>query len=186
MRLIVGLGNPEPRYLLTRHNVGWRILHRLAARHGIALADSRHAGRFGRGRVGDHEVGLLEPHTYMNRSGEAVALALEHLNLDERQLLVLSDDLDLPFGTLRLRPSGGAGGHRGLADVIDTVGSGDFPRLRFGIGRPPAGADPIDWVLSAFDDDEETALHERVDEAVDAVEELLAEGVAAAMNRFNG
>lgn len=186
MWLIVGLGNPEPRYLPTRHNVGWRILHRLAARHGIALEASRYAGRFGRGRVGGEEVGLLEPHTFMNRSGEAVELALEHLDLDERSLLVLSDDLDLPFGTLRLRPSGGAGGHRGLADVIDAVGSGEFPRLRFGIGRPPAGEDPIDWVLAPFDAEEEEALPARVDEAVDALETLLADGVTQAMNRFNG
>jgi len=187
LQLVVGLGNPGSEYEATRHNVGFRVVERLAARCGIALRrEKRLRGRIGVGRVAGVEAALLEPETWMNRSGEAVAAAIEMHPLDPAsELLVVYDDLDLPFGRLRLRPGGGAGGHNGLADIGERLARSDFPRLRFGIGRPPAGVDPIDHVLAPWSADESAALDVRLDAACDAIELALTEGVARAMNRVN-
>lgn len=192
MKLVVGLGNPGPRYAQTRHNVGFRVAEHFARRCGIALEQRRFAGRFGRAvallRGGARlDVGVLLPETFMNRSGRAVTEAVDFLPIGplEQDLLVVFDDVDLPFGRLRLRPGGGAGGHRGLADVIACLGREDFPRLRFGVGRPGAAMDTSDWVLQRFSADEEARLAERIDSAAAAVEDALALGVAAAMNHVN-
>ena len=187
MRLVVGLGNPGSEYEATRHNAGFRVIERLADRHRIALRrEKRLHARFGSGRIAGAETGLLEPETWMNRSGRAVVAALDAHPLDPAQdLLVVYDDLDLPFGRLRLRPGGGAGGHNGLGDIQERLGRDDFPRLRFGIGRPPAGVDPVDYVLAPWTAEEVAALDERLDAACDAVELAFTEGVARAMNRVN-
>ena len=136
MKLVVGLGNPGRRYQATRHNVGFRIVERFAASRGIELGERRFEGRFGRGSVpvagaASLDVGVLEPQTWMNHSGRSVAEALGALPVDDpaQDLLVVLDDVDLPFGRLRVRPAGGAGGHRGLADVIEALGRSDLPRL---------------------------------------------------------
>lgn len=188
MKLVVGLGNPGPEYADTRHNVGFRVLATLARRHGIALArDKRLRGRYGEGDIGGVRTGLLEPWTWMNRSGEAVLAALDRLPIGDlaTDLLVVYDDLDLPFGRLRVRPAGGAGGHNGLGDILERLGRRDVPRLRFGIGRPPPGVDPVDYVLGPFADEEAALLETRLALAADAVETFLREGVRAAMDRFN-
>jgi peptidyl-tRNA hydrolase, PTH1 family len=184
---VVGLGNPGPEYEATRHNAGFRVVERLAARRGVALRREKPLhGRFGVGRVAGAETGLLAPETWMNRSGRAVEAALDAHPLDPAtELLVVYDDIDLPFGRLRLRPSGGAGGHNGLGDVQERLGRSDFARLRFGIGRPPDGVDPVDWVLAPWSRDEEAALPARLDAACDAIELAFARGVAFAMNRVN-
>ena len=187
MKLVVGLGNPGAEYENTRHNVGFRIVERVAARHRIALRHDRqlHA-RFGLGRIAGSEAALLEPQTYMNLSGRAVLAAVDAHPVDlATDLLVVYDDLDLPFGRLRLRASGGAGGHNGIGDIQQQLGRHDFARLRFGIGRPPAGEDPIAHVLAPFSADEESRLGAHLDAASDAIELTLAEGVARAMNRVN-
>lgn len=183
----MGLGNPGPEYEHTRHNVGFRVVERFAARHRIALApDKRLHGRFGSGRFGGAALGVLEPLTWMNRSGGAVAAAVGAHPLDPASdLLVVYDDLDLPFGRLRLRPSGGAGGHNGLSDVVAHLGRNDFARLRVGIGRPPAGTDVVDYVLAPFSETEAASLAGLLDAACDAIEAALREGVARAMNRIN-
>jgi PTH1 family peptidyl-tRNA hydrolase len=128
--LVVGLGNPGPRYVATRHNIGFRILECFGRQQGIALLADRFFGRYGSGRVGDLEVGLLAPQIFMNRSGQAVSAALRAFpELDPAaDLLVLYDDLDLPLGRIRLRPAGGVGGHRGMADVADEIATREFPR----------------------------------------------------------
>lgn len=188
MKLVVGLGNPGPEYADTRHNVGFRIVEHLAERHAIALRlDRRVEGRLGEGTIRGVRAALLLPLTYMNRSGRAVAASLEERPLVEvgADLLVVYDDLDLPFGRLRIRPGGGAGGHRGLADIQARLGRSDFPRLRFGIGRPPEGLEGVEHVLAPFDPSEAEALAPRLALAADAVEAVLCEGVAVAMNRFN-
>ena len=201
-RLLVGLGNPGARYADTRHNAGTLVLERLAERRGGALDQGRYRSRFGVVRLGDGadrgqpaadspsadaiEVGLLAPQTYMNRSGEAVAQALADLPVSETtHFWVIFDDVDLPFGRLRLRPEGGAGGHRGLADIIERLGRSDFPRLRFGIGRPPAGESTADYVLRPFSPDELVQLPELLDRACDALEYALRRGIVSAMNAFN-
>jgi len=188
VKLVVGLGNPGPEYANTRHNAGQRIVERLAGRHRIALQrEARLEARLGAGSVGGVRVALLVPQGFMNASGRAVEAALEALApLDPAQdLLVVYDDLDLPFGRLRIRRGGGAGGHRGLADIQERLGRSDFARLRFGIGRPPPADDPIDYVLALFDADEAAALPERIEAAADALETMLTEGLGAAMNQFN-
>jgi PTH1 family peptidyl-tRNA hydrolase len=192
VKLVVGLGNPGPRYAGTRHNVGFRVVERFAADRRIPLDERRFGGRFGRGSValpaGERlDVGVLEPESFMNRSGQVVREALRLLPVGEiaSDLLVVSDDVDLPFGRLRLRPGGGAGGHRGLADLIACLGRDDFPRLRFGVGRPSVPMDTSDWVLQRFSAEEEAELAVRIAAAAAAVELSLAAGVAAAMNQVN-
>jgi PTH1 family peptidyl-tRNA hydrolase len=192
VKLVVGLGNPGPRYARTRHNAGFRIAERFASRHSIGLDSERFGARFGRGRIAAPgaeplDVGVLEPQGFMNLSGEAVALALSKLPVEDvsRDLLVTLDDVDLPFGSLRLRGAGSGGGHKGLTDVIERLGRSDFARLRFGIGRPLTPIDVTDWVLQRFSPEEEQALPSLVDEAADALEVWLREGLAPAMNRYN-
>ena len=200
VKLVVGLGNPGQRYTHTRHNVGVRVLERFARDQRIALSGERFGGRFGCGSLmacpdadrGEFraglEVGLLAPQTYMNLSGESVAQALQGLSVEDpaRDLLVLFDDVDLPLGRLRVRPRGGSGGHRGLASVIECLGRSDFPRLRFGIGRPATGpGDTVDWVLQNFADAEEAELARAVPLAAEAVATVIVRGVTVAMNRYN-
>jgi PTH1 family peptidyl-tRNA hydrolase len=187
VKLVVGLGNPGPRYAATRHNVGFRVVDRLAARGGIRLDRERFGGRFGRGALAGHDVALLEPLTWMNLSGDAVAEAVAELPVGAPQddLLIVLDDVDLPFGRLRLRPGGGAGGHRGLEHVIECLRTRELPRLRFGIGRPEGDGDTRDWVLAPFSPEEERALDEHLPRAAEAIEVALSLGLAAAMNRYN-
>jgi PTH1 family peptidyl-tRNA hydrolase len=195
VKLVVGLGNPEARYAATRHNIGARIAAHFGADCGISLTADQFNGRFGRGRLvrtGDAasdnlNVAILTPETFMNRSGDAVAAALRGLPVEnvEEDLLMVVDDLDLQFGRLRIRPRGGSAGHRGIENVIERLGHGDFPRLRFGIGRPDAGLAPVDWVLQAFTEPEEAVLEQRIPVAAEAVGAVLVNGVVASMNRYN-
>ena len=192
MKLLVGLGNPGPRYASTRHNVGVRIVQHFGARHGIALSSAKFRGRFGRGRALGLDVGILRPETYMNLSGQSVVEALRFLPLADPScdLLIALDDVDLPFGRLRLRRAGGSGGHKGLEDVIGHLGTRDLPRLRFGVGRPAppgagAGLDTTDYVLEPFSKQEEAALPAHLDAAGNAIEVFLSDGIDAAMNRYN-
>jgi PTH1 family peptidyl-tRNA hydrolase len=187
VKLVVGLGNPGPRYARSRHNVGFRVLDVLAARGGGA-AERRFGGRFVECALAGQRVGLLAPETFMNRSGEAVAAALAALPVADpaADLLVVFDDADLPLGRLRLRARGSSGGHNGLADVLARLASDAVPRLRFGIGRPAGPVDTVDFVLAPFVPEEETLLTEALPRAADAVACFLGEGIAPAMNRFNG
>jgi PTH1 family peptidyl-tRNA hydrolase len=190
VKLIVGLGNPGRRYARTRHNAGFRVTERLRERWRFDPPESRWDALFARGRVaalGGLDVGVLEPQIFMNESGACVAAALRKLPVEDasRDLLVVLDDADLPFGRLRLRASGSDGGHRGLADVIAKLGTRELPRMRFGIGRPALPMETRDFVLARFDPEEEAALPGLLDRAAQACEVFLAEGVAAAMNRFN-
>jgi PTH1 family peptidyl-tRNA hydrolase len=191
MKLVVGLGNPGPRYARTRHNVGMRATERLRARWRLPPPDERFEGRFARARVeglGGLDVGVLEPETFMNESGRAVAAALRKLPIEDpaADLIVVLDDADLPFGRLRLRAAGSDGGHNGLADVLERLGRRDVPRLRIGIGRPALPMDTADFVLAKLSAEEETALPALLERTGDAVECFLREGIAPAMNRYNG
>src|SRR5262249_5094167 len=157
---VVGLGNPGARYARTRHNVGFRVAERLRERWRFDPPSERFDGRFARGRVaslGGMDVGVLEPETFMNVSGTSVSAALGKLPVEDpaRDLLVVFDDADLPFGRLRLRPSGSAGGHNGLGDILEKLGTQDVPRLRLGIGRPEVPMDTVNFVLARFSPEEE-------------------------------
>lgn len=193
MRLVVGLGNPGPEYEDTRHNVGVRALEHFARAQHIALDERRFRSRFGRGRlrsapgVPDPELALLAPQTFMNRSGDAVAEAVAELALEDpsRELWLVYDDVDLPFGRLRLRPGGSAGGHRGLADVIACLGRDDLPRLRIGVGRPSADRETAEHVLAGFDEAEQRALPALLERARLALETALGGEFERAMAEFN-
>jgi len=188
VKLVVGFGNPGARYAGTRHNVGFRIVDQLARERGVELSEKRFSGRFGIGRVGDDELALLEPQTFMNRSGAAVGQAVEGLGIAQlgRDLLLVFDDIDLPLGRIRVRGAGSAGGHRGLADAIEVLGTSELARLRFGVGRPAGGSAAALHVLDVFTPDEELVVRDRVAVAVRTIESVFADGIREAMNRYNG
>jgi len=188
-RLVVGLGNPGADYAATRHNVGFRVLERLAQRAGGEFGfDPDLAARVAGISLASIPCVLLAPQTFMNRSGQSVgaALALWPSLVPARDLLVVYDDLDLPSGRLRLRPGGSAGGHRGMADITRALGTQEIPRLRFGIGHPGCQSAVLDWVLQPFSPEEETELLPgAIDRAADAVKSVVADGLVVAMDRFN-
>jgi PTH1 family peptidyl-tRNA hydrolase len=183
--LIAGLGNPGEAYRASRHNVGFEAVDRLAARHSIAWTARRFSGIWGQGRIADQTTGLIKPQTYMNLSGEAVAQAARFLGIEPPRLAVVHDDLDLEFGRIQVRQGGGDGGHRGVRSVIEHLGSADFVRLRLGIGRPPADADTVEHVLSAFAAGDEEILAGQLERCADAIETWMAAGLSTSMNRFN-
>ena len=181
--VVVGLGNPGKRYERNRHNVGFHCVDLLAARHGISLGDRRAHAVLGQGGLDGASVVLAKPRTYMNRSGVAAVYLAQRFGVRPSHLLVVTDDMDLPLGTLRLRAAGGSGGQNGLNSIIEELGTQDFPRLRIGIGRPLGGA--VQHVLSSFSAEEDEAVREVLGRAADVVEACMADGVETAMNRFN-
>jgi PTH1 family peptidyl-tRNA hydrolase len=186
LKLVVGLGNPGERYAETRHNIGCMVAVRAAARAGIALKRQGYQGLYGVGRLAGEEATVLLPQTFMNRSGASVAPACQSLGVAPGDLIVVHDEIDLPFGTLRIKVGGGHGGHNGLRSITAALGHGDFIRVRVGVGRPPAGGDVSGYVLSRFASAERQALPDLLDQAAAAVEAILTRGSAAAMNEFNG
>jgi PTH1 family peptidyl-tRNA hydrolase len=183
--LIIGLGNPGRAYVSNRHNVGWRIADRFVDAHGWRFNKKQNDALVAIGSAGGVRVIVAKPQTFMNLSGRAVQPLAHFYKVPLDRLLVIFDDLDLPFGVLRLREKGGAGGHNGMRSIIDRLGNNDFPRLRVGIGRPPGRMDPAAFVLRDFDAVEEAELDEICDRAVQAIDAFIAEGVGAAMNKFN-
>jgi peptidyl-tRNA hydrolase, PTH1 family len=184
--LVVGLGNPGSEYSETRHNVGFRVVELLAARAG--------GGRFSKhrshsdvleGRLAGRRVVLAKPRTYMNVSGGPVAGLVKYFSVPAEDLVVVHDDLDLGFGVVRLKRGGGEGGHNGLRSISSSIGTRDYLRVRFGIGRPPGRQDPADYVLKRFSGAEKKELEFAVDLAADAVEALLDDGLEATQNRFH-
>jgi PTH1 family peptidyl-tRNA hydrolase len=184
--LVVGLGNPGPDYAPTRHNVGFRVVELLAARAG--------GGRFSKhrsnadvleGRLAGRRVVLAKPRTYMNVSGGPVTALVRYFSVEPAELVVVHDDLDLGFGVVRLKRGGGEGGHNGLRSISQSLGTKDYLRVRFGIGRPPGRQDPADFVLKRFSGAEAKELDLAVDLAADAAEALLSDGLEPAQNRFH-
>lgn len=184
--LVVGLGNPGPDYSETRHNVGFRVVELLAARAG--------GGRFSRHksnadvlevRLAGRRVVLAKPRTYMNVSGGPVAGLAQYFSVAPADLIVVHDDLDLGFGVIRLKLGGGEGGHNGLRSITSSIGTRDYLRVRFGIGRPPGRQDPADFVLKRFSGAERKELDFAVDLAADAAEALLSDGLEPTQNRFH-
>ncbi|MDI9463015.1 MAG: aminoacyl-tRNA hydrolase [Bacillota bacterium] len=181
--MILGLGNPGPRYLLTRHNVGFRAVDKLSTVYKIPLYKTGCHSFWGKGNIEGREVILAKPMTYMNKSGLAAVSLLDNFKLEPSSLLVIYDDIDLPFGTLRLRPGGGSGGHKGMESLLYYLQTDCFPRLRIGIGRPPE--DVVRHVLTEFLPAEEEILETVLADVVKAVSLFLQEGLNAAMNIFN-
>lgn len=186
MHLVLGLGNPGPEYDGTRHNVGFAVVEELARRHGIDLSKVRHRARSGTGRIGAIPVLLAMPQTYMNLSGEAARPLMAYHGIDLARLVVVHDEADLEPGSVRLKQGGGLAGHKGLISLVAHLGGPDFARVRIGVGRPPGGPEKLaKWVLErpAKADAELVALG--VQRGADAVEELLARGIEAAMRVFH-
>ena len=185
MFLIVGLGNIGDEYAATRHNIGFRVVDELARAAHATWEDKRY-GFVTTIRVKNQQLLLLKPSTYMNLSGNAVRYWMQQKKVDLQHLLVVSDDLALPFGTLRMKPSGSEGGHNGLRHITQMLGTQAYARLRVGIGNDFLKGQQIDFVLSKFTPEEETALAERTEKAADAVRTFCLEGLQRAMCNFNG
>jgi PTH1 family peptidyl-tRNA hydrolase len=185
MLLIVGLGNPGARYAGTRHNVGFETVDLLARRHSASFA-RKFRGQYAVVQLSGEGVVLLKPMTFMNDSGESVAAAARWFKLEPARVLVIHDDMDLALGKLRLRPRGSSGGHRGVESVIRHLGTTEFPRLKIGIGRPPAGMDPVEYVLSRFTPEERAIIDQTIARAADAIEFLVTHTIDETMSRFNG
>lgn len=184
-RIVAGLGNPGDRYSGTRHNIGFMVARRLIERLGCENGQAKFSGLVNECRFNDLRVTILRPQTFMNRSGTSVVQALNWFKLDLDDLLVVYDDLDLPFGEIRIRPKGSAAGHNGLSSIMEVCGTQEVARLRVGIGRPSHG-DTVSYVLNRFTKEEESELGTVVDHAADAVIAWIEAGVEGAMGRFNG
>jgi len=186
MWLIVGLGNPGERYARTRHNIGFRSVETLAERHGFTFRQQRANSQLAEGIIHGQRVVLVKPQTYMNLSGQAVSALRNWYKIDPaRELLVIYDDLDLPFARVRIRERGSAGTHNGMRSIVAQLGTTEFPRLRIGIGQPPGKMDTADYVLSRFTPEEEAVLPDVLARVADAVEVVLRDGLITAMNRYN-
>lgn len=187
MRVIIGLGNPGPEYQRTRHNIGFHVVDTLAERWSIRLSRRAFLSLIGDGLWQGEKVVLVQPQTYMNRSGEAAVRIRDFYHLSLADFLIVHDDLDLPCGRVRIkRGGGGAGGNRGVASMIEAFGSKDFVRVKIGIGRPPGRQDPADFVLQPFTRQEEVSILPARERAVEVIEVLLSAGVEKAMAVCNG
>ena len=186
MKLIVGLGNPGIEYQFTPHNLGFLAVDRLAERLGVEVKNRHCQALTARARIGEEALLLVKPETYMNLSGLAVRELMEEYELKpEQELIVIYDELDLPFGTIRIRPRGGTAGHNGMESIVGALGTEEFLRVRLGIAPERKVSDGARYVLGQFRRSQYKAVDQMLDTAADAVEAILKEGAAAAMNRFN-
>ena len=184
-KVIVGLGNPGEEYSKTRHNVGFWCVEHLARESSISFSIRRRQAIIGEGVIGEIPVALAKPRSFVNNSGEAVGFLLARYKTQPADLLVVYDDLDLSPGTLRIRATGGSGGHNGMKSIIEAAGTQDIPRVRIGIGRPPADVDEVDYVLGEMSPEEQSQADASVERAAQAAVCVLTEGIDAAMDRFN-
>lgn len=189
MFLIVGLGNPGAQYARTRHNIGWLVLDELSRRWNIELGRTNCEAKVGGGIISEQRVTFAKPQTYMNLSGRSVAALMRYQNVPKERILVITDDLNLPVGKLRLRANGSHGGHNGLRSIAQHLGNNEYARLRFGVGEPPQNEreekGTRDFVLRPFMADEMPSVEAAIARASDCVETFVREGVEIAMNRFN-
>jgi PTH1 family peptidyl-tRNA hydrolase len=185
MFLVAGLGNPGEQYAATPHNLGFLVVDRLAARHGIRVTRKECQALIGQGTIADKTVLLAKPQTFMNLSGVAVKPLMQKNEITPAELVLVYDELDLPWGSLRVRPKGSAAGHNGVADVIEKIGTQEFPRIRLGVHPGHRLSNGRDYLLSRFTRQQTESLDEFVDLAADATESIIAEGVEKSMTRFN-
>lgn len=184
--LIVGLGNPGREYRENRHNAGFMVVDRLAAHLGVSFSRLESKALVAKGGYEDRKLVLAKPQTYMNLSGMPVSALLRYYKIPLANLLVVYDDVDLPLGSLRIRPGGGSGGQNGMASIIERLGTQHFPRLRLGIGRPPGRMEAADYVLQDFSRQETDLVAATLDRAVDAILKFITHSLDEAMNRYNG
>jgi len=185
VKCVVGLGNPGIRYQLNRHNAGFLVLDQLAEQHLITIGQTLFDAEIGRGKIAGSAVLLAQPQTYMNRSGFAIRRLTDFFKIAIEDVIVVHDDLDLPFQTIRLKVEGGHGGHKGLISIMDHLGSADFTRVRIGIGRPPHKSMVENYVLSPFSDEEMNCLPQLTRRAAEAVTDIISSGIPAAMEQHH-
>ena len=185
MKVIAGLGNPTRQYEGTRHNTGFSAIYRMADRYNIKMNIARHKALIGTGVIAGEKVMLVMPQTYMNLSGESIGEIIRYYKLTPEDLIVLYDDIDLDVGKIRVRPKGSAGGHNGIKNIIQHIGTEVFDRVRIGIGHKPPEFDLADYVLSRYSSEELPLIRDAVDKAADAVEVILKDGIDKAMNMYN-
>ena len=184
--LIIGLGNPGREYRETRHNVGFMLLDRLAVKLNVRFTRLQSRALVASATFGERKVILAKPQTFMNLSGQSVQGLVHFYKLPLTNLLIAHDDLDLPLGTIRIRPDGGSAGQKGMSSILDRLGTDEFPRLRMGIGRPPGQMQAPDYVLQEFSNADLTFISETLNRAVEAVLTFVGEGLDTAMNKYNG
>jgi peptidyl-tRNA hydrolase, PTH1 family len=185
MFLVAGLGNPGERYAATPHNLGFLVVDRLAARHAVKMTRMECQARIGQGTIGGKPVLLAQPQTYMNLSGVAVKPLLQKNELTPSDLILIYDELDLPWGSIRVKPKGSAAGHNGITDVIAKLGTSEFPRIRLGVHPGHQLQSGADFLLSRFTRQQSETLDEFIGQAADAAESVIAEGVEKSMTKFN-
>jgi peptidyl-tRNA hydrolase, PTH1 family len=183
--LLVGLGNPGREYRETKHNMGFMVIDRLGEVIGCKLIKVQSKAIIGIGKVGDQKVILAKPQTYMNLSGQAVVGLLHFYKIDPSRLIVAHDDVDLPFGQIRMRPGGGSAGQKGVGSIIEKLGGQDFARLRMGVGRPPGQREAADYVLKGFSKTDMEFLPEFVNRGAEGLKSFVIDGIDIAMNKFN-
>jgi PTH1 family peptidyl-tRNA hydrolase len=185
LQLLVGLGNPGRKYSRTRHNVGFMVADRIAENFSINLNSKKFDTEFGKGQINGNNVIIVKPMAYMNRSGPPVLNLAKYYNILIEDLLVIHDDIDLDFERIKIKSKGGHGGHKGIKSLIDAFGSGDFSRIRIGVGRPEVQMDVSDHVLGKFSSGEKKFLDRFIERSDEAAVNVLCEGIIKGMNRFN-
>lgn len=185
MYIIIGLGNPTAQYAGTRHNIGFDVITKLSERYHISLDIKKHKALCGKGMIEGEKVILAQPQTYMNLSGESVRELTDYYKVTEEEIIVIYDDISLDVGQLRIRAKGSAGGHNGIKNIIQHLGSDKFPRIKVGVGDKPKNWDLADYVLSRFPAEEQEAVEEGKSMAADACVKIMQEGITAAMNIYN-
>ncbi len=185
MHIIVGLGNPEPEYSRTRHNMGFDVINQLAKKNNIELSRTKYNAIYGTGIINGEKVILIKPLTFMNNSGDSVVEFVKFYKEDMKNILVIYDDMDTEIGTIRVRAKGGAGSHNGIKSVVSKLNSEDFPRIRVGIGRPKTEYDRIDYVIGQIPDEEYLELQKGEKIAVEATEYWIENGIDNTMNKYN-
>ncbi len=186
MYVIAGLGNPGAKYENTRHNIGFMAVDAIAAKNHISVQEKKHKALLGKGMLGSEKVLLVKPQTFMNLSGESIREIIDYYKIEEKtELIVISDDISLATGALRIRKKGSAGGHNGLKNIILHLGHDEFQRIRLGVGEKPAGYDLADYVLGHFNEDDRALIAKSVEQAAQAAEVMITEGADKAMNLFN-
>jgi PTH1 family peptidyl-tRNA hydrolase len=185
MWLIIGLGNPGKEYQRTRHNIGFRVVDRLARERGIQFRKRRSGAQVAEGRVRRERIVLAKPLTYMNKSGVAVKKLVKASGIPLERLVVVHDDLDLACGRMKIKEKGGHGGHKGVQSIMEELGSAEFLRVKVGIGKPPSQKEGADYVLSPFAADERALVKASVEQAAEAIEAIIVSGTDKAMNTYN-
>ena len=185
MKIIVGLGNPEPEYAFTRHNMGFDTVNIIAEKYNIEMNRNKFNAIYGTGNIENNKVILVKPQTYMNLSGNAVKEFVDFYKVNIEDLLIIYDDMDIEKGNMKIRKKGGAGSHNGMKSVVQELSAEDFPRIRIGIGTPEFKNDMINYVIGHVNEEEYNLLKQGIDKAVLAIQEILKNGIDIAMNKYN-